>query len=148
MLLSMRAYKRLLQAAEDLEDIRAADEARAEDGEPIPWEEVKAELRAKPVADSAWRHDVVAMAPEPDTARKASVQYVVDENGKRTAVLVPIELFEELVELAEQLEDIRHLEANEAVPGEPMPWEQFVAELRAEGKLAREPFHQPPTAIH
>jgi len=48
-LLSMRAYKRLLQAAEDLDDIRAADEARAEGGEPIPWEEVKAELRAKGV---------------------------------------------------------------------------------------------------
>ena len=27
------------------------------------------------------------------------------------------------------------LEANDAVPGEPIPWEQFKAELRAEGKL-------------
>ena len=43
--LSMREYKALLEAAEDLADLRAADEARAEGGA-IPWEQVKAELRA------------------------------------------------------------------------------------------------------
>lgn len=39
---------RLIEAAEDLEDIRAANDARVEmkeNGEtPVPWEEVKAEL--------------------------------------------------------------------------------------------------------
>ena len=39
---------RLLELAEDMADIRAADEARAEMREtgaaPIPWEEVKADL--------------------------------------------------------------------------------------------------------
>jgi hypothetical protein len=45
--LSIKEYEALLEAVEDLEDIRAADEARAEGGEPIPWEQVKAELRAE-----------------------------------------------------------------------------------------------------
>ncbi len=75
------------------------------------------------------------MATEPKTTEKLAVQYVVDGNGKRTAVLLPIEVFEELVELAEQRDDIRHLEAGKNVPGEPIPWEQMKAELRAEGKL-------------
>ncbi|MFJ4029397.1 type II toxin-antitoxin system Phd/YefM family antitoxin [Paenarthrobacter sp. NPDC089989] len=39
---------RLIEAAEDLEDLRAADAARSEMDEsgegPVPWEEVKAEL--------------------------------------------------------------------------------------------------------
>jgi hypothetical protein len=46
-LLSIRAYKRLLQAVEDLEDIHAADEARAEGGEPIPLEVVEARMRPR-----------------------------------------------------------------------------------------------------
>jgi len=46
-LLPIQEYETLLEAVEDLEDLRAADEARAEGGEPIPWEQVKAELRAK-----------------------------------------------------------------------------------------------------
>jgi hypothetical protein len=75
------------------------------------------------------------MATEPKTTEKVAVQYVVDKDGKRTAVLVPIEVFEELVELAEQREDIRHLEAGKNVPGEPVPLEEFEAQLRAEGKL-------------
>jgi prevent-host-death family protein len=40
--------ERLIEAAEDLEDIRAADAARAEVAEsgvpPIPWDQVKADL--------------------------------------------------------------------------------------------------------
>jgi PHD/YefM family antitoxin component YafN of YafNO toxin-antitoxin module len=45
--LPIEEYERLLEAAEDLEDIRAADEARAEGGEPVPLEEVEARLRAE-----------------------------------------------------------------------------------------------------
>ena len=76
------------------------------------------------------------MATEPKTIEKVAVQYLVDKDGKRTAVLLPIE---ELAELAEQVDDIRHLEANKDAPGEPIPWEQFKAELCAEGKLRPEP---------
>ena len=36
-----------------------------------------------------------------------SVQYVVDENGKRVGVMLPIEEYERMVEEIEELEDIR-----------------------------------------
>jgi predicted DNA-binding protein (UPF0251 family) len=48
-ILPIKDYEALLERLEDLEDLRAADAARAEGGEPIPWEQVKAELRAKAV---------------------------------------------------------------------------------------------------
>jgi hypothetical protein len=81
-------------------------------------------------------YTVCTMATEPKTTeKKVAVQYVVDDKGKRTAVLVPIDVFEELVELAEQREDIRYLEEAKKEPGEPVPWEQVKAELRAKGKL-------------
>ncbi len=37
-------YRQLLDALEELEDVAAFDEAMAEDGENIPWEQVKADL--------------------------------------------------------------------------------------------------------
>ena len=37
-------YEELLAAWDDLEDLRALREARAEGGSSIPWEQVKAEL--------------------------------------------------------------------------------------------------------
>ena len=37
-------HDELLDALEELEDIRAFDDAMAEDGENLPWEQVKAEL--------------------------------------------------------------------------------------------------------
>lgn len=45
--LTVRQYQALLQRIEDLEDIQAAKEALAEEGESVPWEEVKAELQAE-----------------------------------------------------------------------------------------------------
>ena len=38
---------RLLEEMEDAEDVRAADEALAEGGKPIPWETMKAKLDAE-----------------------------------------------------------------------------------------------------
>lgn len=37
-------YDRLMSAAEEVEDIAAFDDAMAEEGENIPWEQVKADL--------------------------------------------------------------------------------------------------------
>lgn len=42
--LSAAEYERLLDAAEDAEDARAFDEAMAEEGASIPWEQVKRDL--------------------------------------------------------------------------------------------------------
>jgi prevent-host-death family protein len=42
--ISPSRYEQLLEALEDLEDERAFDEALAEEGGNIPWEQVKADL--------------------------------------------------------------------------------------------------------
>lgn len=42
--ISPSRYEQLLEALEDLEDERAFDEALAEEGDNIPWEQVKADL--------------------------------------------------------------------------------------------------------
>lgn len=43
-LMSPERYEELLSALEELDDIRAFDEAMAEEGENIPWDQVKADL--------------------------------------------------------------------------------------------------------
>jgi antitoxin Phd len=43
-LISPEQYARMLDALEDAEDVAAFDEAMAEEGEHIPWAQVKADL--------------------------------------------------------------------------------------------------------
>ena len=43
-LISPARHNELLASLEELEDIRAFDEAMAEEGENIPWDQVKADL--------------------------------------------------------------------------------------------------------
>jgi len=62
-------------------------------------------------------------------------EYLVDERGRCTAVVLPVKEYEALVEAAEQLDDIRHLDEARTEGDEPVPWEQVKAELRAQGKL-------------
>jgi hypothetical protein len=45
--LSLKEYERIIERIEDLEDLRAADEARRRGGKPIPLEVVEARLRAR-----------------------------------------------------------------------------------------------------
>ena len=57
-----------------------------------------------------------------------SVQYLTDERGERTAVLLPISAYEKL------LEDLDDLAVVAERRGEPtIPHEQFVAELKRDG---------------
>ena len=42
--LTLREYEALIEELEMAEDVRLYDEAKAEGGTPIPWEQVKAEL--------------------------------------------------------------------------------------------------------
>ena len=59
-----------------------------------------------------------------------NVQYVTDERGERTAVILPIEEYEEL------LEDLHVTRvAEETKDEERIPWKQVKAELVSEGKL-------------
>lgn len=63
-----------------------------------------------------------------------NVQYVTNENGERTAVIMPIEEYEEL------LEDLHVTRvAEETKDEERIPWEQVKNELVSEGKLDVDP---------
>lgn len=68
-------------------------------------------------------------------AKKKTKQFLVDEKGERTAVVLSIEEYDGLIEAIEQREDIRRLEAGKKIKGEDVPWKQVKAKLRAEGKL-------------
>jgi hypothetical protein len=77
---------------------------------------------------------------KPRTARrtrkpKSLIQYLVDAQGRRTSVVLPIEDFEELVEALEQREDVRYLKAAKDDPAADIPLEEFLAQLRAAGLL-------------
>jgi hypothetical protein len=63
-------------------------------------------------------------------AMSRNVQYVTNEKGERTAVIMPIEEYEEL------LEDLHVTRAAEETKDEELiPWEQVKNELVSEGKL-------------
>lgn len=59
-----------------------------------------------------------------------NVQYVTDANGERTAVILPLDEYEELLE---DLHVTRIAEETKDEPG--IPWEEVKAELVSEGKL-------------
>jgi hypothetical protein len=59
-----------------------------------------------------------------------NVQYVTDANGERTAVILPLDEYEEL------LEDLHVISVAEETKDEPrIPWKQVKAKLVSEGKL-------------
>jgi PHD/YefM family antitoxin component YafN of YafNO toxin-antitoxin module len=58
------------------------------------------------------------------------IQYVVDSEGKRVAVILPVEEFEELME---EIHLNRAAAESENEPGR--PFEEFVEELRSEGEV-------------
>ena len=73
-----------------------------------------------------------------------SVQYVVDEHGKRVGVVLPVEEYTRLLEAEEKLEDVlarqtydRAVEELERGEGEVIPLEQALREIR-EGKVPEE----------
>jgi PHD/YefM family antitoxin component YafN of YafNO toxin-antitoxin module len=65
-------------------------------------------------------------------------RYIVDENGKRVSIILPIEEYERLMEELEELEDKRlYDEAKAALErgeDEVIPLEQAIREIR-EGKV-------------
>ena len=59
-----------------------------------------------------------------------NVQYVTDVNGERTAVILPLDEYEEL------LEDLHVTRVAEETKEDALiPWEEVKAELVSEGKL-------------
>ena len=65
-------------------------------------------------------------------------RYIVDENGKRVSVILPVEEYERLLEELEELEDVRAFDdavaARERGDDEVIPLEQAMREIR-EGKV-------------
>jgi PHD/YefM family antitoxin component YafN of YafNO toxin-antitoxin module len=65
-------------------------------------------------------------------------RYIVDENGKRVSVILPVEEYERMVEVLEDLEDVRLYDeakaALESGEAEVVPLEQAMREIR-EGKV-------------
>jgi hypothetical protein len=56
-------------------------------------------------------------------------QFIVDEKGNRTAVILDIKLYEELLEAAEELDDIRAYDEAEARNEEAIPFEQAIKDI-------------------
>jgi hypothetical protein len=56
-------------------------------------------------------------------------QFVVDESGKRTAVLLEIDRYSELVEAQEELEAIRAYDAAKTSNDEAIPFTQAIKEI-------------------
>ena len=56
-------------------------------------------------------------------------QFIVDGSGNRTAVVVAIERYSELLEAQEELESIRAYDAAKATDDEAIPFAQAVKEI-------------------
>jgi PHD/YefM family antitoxin component YafN of YafNO toxin-antitoxin module len=63
-------------------------------------------------------------------------RYIVDENGKRVSVILPIEEYEHVIESLEDLEDARGYDEAKAEPArgedELVPWEKVRREIESE----------------
>ena len=56
-------------------------------------------------------------------------RFVIDEDGKRTAILLDVEEYNKLLEELEELESIRAFDAAKSSGDEAIPFEQAVAEI-------------------
>ena len=66
-----------------------------------------------------------------NTLRELQAQYVTDENGKKTAVILPIEEFEELLE---DMEDLAVMAERREEPA--IPHEEVLERLKRDGFLS------------
>lgn len=57
-------------------------------------------------------------------------QYLVDGEGHRKAAVVPISEWEQVLEMLEELDDIRAYDEAKTEPSDPIPFEQAVSEIR------------------
>lgn len=56
-------------------------------------------------------------------------EYVVDDQDKRKAVVLPVEEWEKVIDELEELEDIRLYDAAKQEAGESVPFEQAIKEI-------------------
>ena len=58
-------------------------------------------------------------------------QYIVDDNQRKTAVIVPVAQWEHIQAELEELDDIRAYDAAKGKTEESIPFEQAVAEIKS-----------------
>ena len=56
-------------------------------------------------------------------------EYLVDQEGHRKAVVVPISTWEQIIEALEELDDIRAYDGVKRGPSDIVPFEQAVSEI-------------------
>lgn len=57
-------------------------------------------------------------------------EYLLDELGNRKAVVVPVAEWEQVLELLEELDDIRAYDEAKSQPSEPIPFENHCRRIR------------------
>ena len=62
------------------------------------------------------------------SSTETRVRYIVNTNGEKTEVVLPIELYEQLIEELEELEDIRDFDEAMKNP-DFIPWEEAKKQL-------------------
>ncbi|MFO7978521.1 MAG: hypothetical protein R6U64_07660 [Bacteroidales bacterium] len=63
--------------------------------------------------------------------RSLKQQFIEDDKGRRIAVLLPIEDYNNMLEQLEELEDIKAFDAAKASDDEVIPFDQAVKEIEA-----------------
>lgn len=56
--------------------------------------------------------------------------YVIDSKGNKKAVLVPLSEWEQILEVLEELDDIKTYDKVKSQPSDPIPFDQAVEELK------------------
>ena len=64
-----------------------------------------------------------------ETTLLRSVHYVVDSDGHKSAVLVDLDVWEQILTLLEDLEDAEEIRRAREEDEETIPWEQVMADL-------------------
>ena len=65
---------------------------------------------------------------------KLHPQYVIDENQRKSAVILPLAEWERIMEEMEELEDIRVYDVAKIEPQDAVPFEQAVREIKKDFK--------------
>jgi hypothetical protein len=79
-----------------------------------------------PTSEQTW------LSPEIDMA--TGERYVVDEAGRRTAVLVPLHEWERIQAALEELADVRAYDEAKRHPSDQVSFEQAMAEIEADAE--------------
>jgi len=59
-------------------------------------------------------------------------EYLTDDQGKRKAVVIPLDEWERIQEEMEELEDIRAYDEAKMEPSDPIPFQEAIAEIQKE----------------